>query len=836
MTLHEAIELVLQKAQIPMSASEIAEVINFEKLYSRKDNLPVSATQINARVNNYNNLFTKEAGKIKLVKNDISSIKFEYYRNDIVHNLNKNDIWTFNFNKLKHLKNSLEKVFNNSDDFSQDKNLVQEPQSKYTLSRYEIKSKLDTAYRLCNWYLLQDPHDNGIFNDDFTSLLAGLNWFNKNHNNIITDIFGFNYFLLKIIEQNIEATFQIKEESTHKPLIFNKETVELNQLIAKFCNDCFSTKQIKSKLSNIGIFIPPIGKRYHSLIPIEFEGILSEIHLKNDKLDKAILIVPFGALTSIRSSMIEARHKLIESNYLETVVDFPSGMLEKTGLKISMLLFDFNRISNENILFIDATQIAKEGLSKTLEIINSRKTIDNISKLVESKLVIYNKFNLNPKVYVSNVSDFPIEKGKTIYTLSQIIIEHKVGNRYDPSIQNLFYTGGEYKMIRISDLDTNSIYFKPNENIIGLDHDQLLNKDQILVKGGLVLSSYNNKIKANTLPEEEKYLIGNSIYWIKPNESIVLGEYLTKEFSKPYINQQIEFYSKGSIIPKLYLKDLLKLQIQIPSIETQKEELLKEFRTVEKVSDDKNVISELELDFIKTLKHTLKQPAAGLSNDFATLKKFLLKKIEKKQTIENDEITVPVFEGDIKEELINYSLENTLSRMERSLIDIDYILEQAITLISITSLNKKDIELKSFLDIVKSDYPDVHIIVSGSKVNIFVDTKQLRILFKNLIDNAEKHGFKSISIKPTIWIEIIKKDELSIQISVRNNGKPLPPEFTIEDFLAKGNSSKTDVGSGFGGFLIGQIIKNHKGKIVLNNNKGNEILPHNVEFIITLPR
>jgi signal transduction histidine kinase len=284
------------------------------------------------------------------------------------------------------------------------------------------------------------------------------------------------------------------------------------------------------------------------------------------------------------------------------------------------------------------------------------------------------------------------------------------------------------------------------------------------------------------------------------------------------------------------LNDLLKVKVQIPSLDIQRELLLNELRnnkSIQKKSDD---ISERELDFVKTLKHSLKQPTAGLSNDFASLKHFLNTKINSNQTLASEETIVPIFEEDTPETIERYTLQSTLARMERSLTDIDYILEQAITLITIANPIKKEVDLKGILNQIKSEYKDVNFKISGGKTILLADESQLKIVLHNLIDNALKHGFKDEKTTPTIWLEILKKGNDFIDLSVRNNGKPLPPEFTIDDFLAKGKSSKADVGSGFGGFLIGQIIRNHKGKIELNNNVGNEILPHNVEFIISLPR
>ncbi|MBU2929104.1 tetratricopeptide repeat protein [Winogradskyella psychrotolerans] len=92
MTLHEAIEQVLQNAEKPLQSRDIADVINNLKLYKRKDGLPVSPSQVTTRANNYTKLFTREAGKIKLFKDDIVSLKFQHYRNLLVHQSDFNRI------------------------------------------------------------------------------------------------------------------------------------------------------------------------------------------------------------------------------------------------------------------------------------------------------------------------------------------------------------------------------------------------------------------------------------------------------------------------------------------------------------------------------------------------------------------------------------------------------------------------------------------------------------------------------------------------------------------------------------------------------------------------
>ena len=833
MTLHEAIEQVLQTNGKPMSTNEIAEIINSKQLYIRKDNMPIQATQIAARVGNYPNLFTSDSGKINLAKNDFATLLFQKVRNNLVHNFSEhrisNTIMPFDL-----LKKSIFELL----DKNEDENLVKEPITEYVRNKDFYGAKLDAIYKLCHWYLLQESHsrDNyGILNDGLIGLLAKINWFEKRNNTIITDSYLTNYFLFKILKENSESVFTLEDNSADNYV--TSEIKSFNEFLIGIYNNYLVNKPIINYESlKTEIIFPPIGSRSQYSTPIEFAEILNEITTKQKKLDKAMLLVAVGTLTSSRKSHIEARKIIIESNFLDTIVELPSGVVENTGVKMALLLFDFKRNSQDKTLFIDASNLPLIDLFNVAETINNKNIIKEYSIEISPKNIISEYYNLLPARYLYNNATVELREGYEIFSLEQILADKKTGTNLNQRKSN-FYSGGEYKLIRNSDLIKNSIYFTPSEDAIGIDADQLLTEKLSLVKGGLAISAINQNIKSNVLPENENFVIGNYIHWLKPIASVVTDEYLAKELLQPYVLKQFNLYASGSSnIPLIRLNDLLKIQVQIPSLEIQRELLFNELRNKDAIQRKTESISDRELDFIKTLKHALKQPTAGLGNDFASLKHFLNDKITSHQTLAVEETIVPIFEDDSPETIVRYSLASTLARMERSLNDIDYILEQAVQLITIVSPNKKEVDLKSILSQIKTEYPKVTIKVSGRITKIIADESQLKIALYNLIDNAIKHGFKELKVNPIIWLEIIKKDTAYIEVSVRNNGKPLPPEFTIDDFLAKGKSSKADVGSGFGGFLIGQIIKNHKGKIELNNNVGNEILPHNVEFVISLPK
>lgn len=833
MTLHEAIEMILQEVGKPMTSRALADIVNERNLYRRKDGLPVSASQVITRVGNYDKIFVKENGKVKLLKNDFVSLEFQKYRNILAH-ASESSYRSGRSNKMNLLLDTLEELIDEID-LRKSNSFINEPTEVYGNDIGESRNKLKVAYKLCKWFFQQSNNTRGVLTDRFISIITGLDWFRETHNDIKVDFNGYHHFLLNLASENLSSTFKINLGDHLALSKENPQIFDVNFLISKLIGKSNGNYFLSSTKLNTGIFIPPFGKKGNSLspVPIEFEKIIEEIESSYPTIDKAILIVPSGVLTNSKQSFIEARNKIIFSNVLESVISFPNGMMEQTAINLSILLFDFKNRNNE-IFFYDASEKLSEDHYQTLNIINRKEVIPDLSIRLSSEEIDTDYFQLNPKRYTFNPRELNLKPGYIKYTIGKLSIEAKSGVRFKN--RNSIYAGGEYKLIRTSEIAKQSLYFEPKSSMLGIDHDELDNSKNHLVSGGLVVSGFNKKIKTSILSKDQTFALGQDVYWIKPKENLVIEEYLVQELYKPYVVKQVEYYSKGRTIARLSKKDFLNIEVQIPSLEVQKDILVKAYRKTE-TEFQTNVVSNKELDFIKTLKHSLKQPASGIGNDLVSLKTFLNKKVTSGDSIDIQETIVPIFDTDTPEQIEMHTLSNTLDRMARAVTDIDYILEQAMLIITAgSSPIKSNIELKPFLVNLKAENPDIIINVTGKSLEILADRKQLRILINNFIENAKRHGFKNDILVPTVWIEIKSKDALSIQISIRNNGKSLPPDFTIEDFLAKGSSSKEDVGSGFGGFLIGQILNNHKGTVELVETPQFGILPHNVEFLITLPK
>src|SRR5690625_1022449 len=667
MTLHEAIEMILQETGRPMSSKEIAATVNKRSLYSRRDGLPVSASQITARVGNYENLFSKDLGKIKLVNDGIVSLKLQKYKKEVYNIIS--EARDENPKRLKDTKILTEVLKDLDEDsfMSMDSNSVQEdPFTSYEKNKASNKDKLEITYKLFHWFL-KNTSRKPIVSDKLAEIFAGLDWFKTGNHNIIPHTNYNTHFLLRIAYENIQSKFNItysQEYSNNEDISVSYENQYIKNKIEKYSEH---NKSEAVSLLTTGIYIPSFNNLRKQLKEVN-KFLLDTSTEDLDFLDKAIIIVPARLLSGKSKEELLFRRIITESGYLDSVIQFSTGMLEGTSISVAVLIFDLNK-SNNKVFFMDASSEEDLAFKK---VFNEKLALQDISRRILINDIRDNRFDLTPKKYVFDFKIGPLKKGYTLNKLKKLVLREKYDSLYYSGKK--FYKGGEYKVIRMSDIDANSFYFKPTSNTLGIDHDAHPNIEKQLVSGGIALSAFNKKLKANILPEEETFLIGPHIYWIRLDNEEILDEYFIQELSKEYVLNQVRKYSRGSLNKRLYFKDYSEIQIKYPSLEEQKNLILQEMRNDPKEVDE---IGLSEIDFINTLKHSLKQPASSLGSDLSSLRTFIKKKVDSREGLSMEEPVVPLFPTDTPDQIAIYTLNNTLERMHRAVTDIDYILKQA---------------------------------------------------------------------------------------------------------------------------------------------------------------
>ena len=815
MTLHKVIERLLIEANGPLKASKIARLINENNLYVRKDGMEVSSSQIHSRVNNYSKLFGTENGKIKLVKGDPVNIKFNKYRNLLSHRSP--------YRNESH-QDVLVKILDE---------LIEDNKRANDLITY--KRNLLVAYRIIRWYNQVSGSKKSFFSENIINLVSGLSIWKNQSNRIVMMTDEIDSILLKIVADQAEYPFKIKE-------IFGLDLMDnlMGDLggynsVTRLINS-FNSPHKEGNFSNVAIFIPSLQinslKKRQTII----DDLLNYIDTNPLNLKYGLVFLPIMFLMGSGASNFHVRRRIVESGYLDSVISFSEPVLENYNTRFGLLIFDFKE-KKEEIFFVESSEKLIDGKFLN-DIISEKEIVKNVSRSIKHSEL--RRFELNAHTYVFDVDDIFLKPNHKLFKIGELIQDKKIG--YGIKERSRVYSGGECKLIRNADIDESYPYVDIDKDYLGVDFDQLDGLEKHLISGGAVFGTFNKSVKGIILEDNKDFILGQNLYWLKFDENYVLYDYVIEELKRPYLKKQINYYSTGSTIPKLNLSSLLELKIQIPVSKDGKPDLDKQIKILYKEENnskknfDLGNINSREKDFIKTLEHTIKQPLGTLTNDFSSLDKYLRYKIDRKKIIEINEIIVPQFNTDSNEEIKRYSLSNTLERMERALTDMDYVLKQAKEIISINEAMKESFKLKEFLKDIASEYNQINFKILGKEFEVYADKRQFRIMIHNFIDNAVKHGFKDEIKNPTIWLELNSKDPISINLSIRNNGLPLPPEFTTSDFLAKGSSLNSDVGSGFGGFLIGLILKNHNGNVKLNNIEEGNLLPYNIEFLITLPK
>lgn len=146
-------------------------------------------------------------------------------------------------------------------------------------------------------------------------------------------------------------------------------------------------------------------------------------------------------------------------------------------------------------------------------------------------------------------------------------------------------------------------------------------------------------------------------------------------------------------------------------------------------------------------------------------------------------------------------------------------------------LNKSKMKLNDLINDVALQYSIVDLKTNSEEIEINADKERLRLLLKNLIENAIKY---SENIDEFVSVEVNDKND-HIEIIIQDKGEGIPDkelEFIFEPFYRVDKSrSKESGGFGLGLHLCKNIVEAHKGKISVQSKIG-----EGTTFRIILPK
>ncbi len=529
---------------------------------------------------------------------------------------------------------------------------------------------------------------------------------------------------------------------------------------------------------------------------------------------KLVAVLPQGVLFRGGSEQ-RLRERLIEEDFIDTIISFPGGILHHTGIPFIVLVLNKAKERPGQIRLVEANDcISKPSLRENLieveKLIKVSKLIENSNsvRIITNDDVIANDFNLNiPRYFQEKVEGVKLKD----------ILSYFRGNRRElPEIG---------KVVRIRDLRDDKVDFHLNVEKV---EDISLKRPSIhkIDTSCLFLAVRWKTLKPTYFQfEGDPVFNGSDILPFHVDESKVNIAFLINELHADYVQQQLDGFRQGATIPFIRRDDLLEVKIKLPSIEEQRAKVAGLHEISEKIKQlqsERNAlahgVSTKEFNEFASLKHTLGRPRQNILGWSKNLSKFFVREKEAISAL-NDEF----------KELFDLGIIEAITEINRDIKFISDVLEKGENGLVLNDYEKEIIPLAEVNNIINA--------LSNNEFKFSIKKQLLKVaemktrgininkvLFKTLLDNlltnANKYGFKEKNKGNHVMIELSEISDLLV-IEVKNNGLPFPKNFDRDKFITKYSTADTSNGSGLGGYDINRIatyFENENWDLVLNSD------------------
>lgn len=126
-------------------------------------------------------------------------------------------------------------------------------------------------------------------------------------------------------------------------------------------------------------FFAQSQERFMLGVPPESNANYAFILTALSKQDKAVFLLPNGALSTNNKEEQAIKASLVEKNYLEAVISLPDKMFESTSIPTSLLIFNKKK-QTSNILMINASSLATEEIREQRGQVGSKSHTSRVYK------------------------------------------------------------------------------------------------------------------------------------------------------------------------------------------------------------------------------------------------------------------------------------------------------------------------------------------------------------------------------------------------------------------------------------------------------------------------
>lgn len=569
----------------------------------------------------------------------------------------------------------------------------------------------------------------------------------------------------------------------------------------------------------------------HALLSI-LNDIASEGH--------AFIIVPEGFL--FHPNQQEVRNYMVRNGWLKTVISLPTDLLRPfSGVKVSILhLQKTTHNKREDIRFIknDISPSSSKDFNKYITNITlkfNKKTAENkdIISIPVARILAENGELLANRYGIDDNSNY----GN--YSVRQLVKENLNGVNYRKD--TVIKDQKKPYVIRQNDLPkvVEDIYIDISQAqkylIVNGDNSSPIKH---ISQNHVLFPRFGSRFYPALYDSNEKAVIdGTTVIGIKVDTEKVLPEYFVYQFYETAVEQQIkQFATTFAHLLKISETELYRVRLNIPSISEQKRYIKNKKQSA--IRDVKITNDEVAYERFSSLKHSMATPLDVIEGDINTLFEFLEEHIQDQSPITGEDYVVNMLDESQRKEWEDKRLYAYKERIKRNVGFLKDSLRKVDDLIRANKpLQFDKVNLRELWKEVLEDNNDSiysYKINGGGSTRIEADKHLLKSAFSYLVENTIKHGFlgkKSIDYQEVI-VDLEEQPDDQILIWYRNNGRPFAEDFDLESIFERGRTSDNKSGSGFGGFVLHQIIARHDGEIQPFSLAQD---PYPVQFKISLP-
>lgn len=562
--------------------------------------------------------------------------------------------------------------------------------------------------------------------------------------------------------------------------------------------------------------------------------------------ERGVLIGIFSTGVLFKGGLIgDIRRDIIERDLLDTVITLPRNTFPNTSISTVVVILSKRKKNLGYVKMVDGSSFfTKDGrccIVKWEDIFHiTEKSEGKYAKLIANEVIEANDYDFSAARYINDVSKTVyVPDGFELIKLKELVVNHR-GNRSKT---------GKFRLVKGKDLANDRFSFDKtfkelpiedtNNQFSALDRDLLL-----LLRIGKPKPTFFHYTDGIDV------CCNQNILSFEFRKDKVYPPYLVNELGKEYVEKQIVARSTGVAMQSITLKDLLEIEVLLPTFEKQ-EKIFDEEKSVYQEHKIKEL--GLEVGLLKVSQHTefernmrlRKHALTQVLGDFSSAFSMISKCKEKHNGTLKD--------SDIVSSRTGETVADYFRKLPKYVAKVEGLIDALVD--RQTYGEPEYIYLHEFFEAYKREHLadnysirlDVHStdgdywdgdIEYDSNLRITICRQDLIQVMDNIVNNARKYGFVDKSRGDyEIWITVGELTSLNTEngkdevfISVKNNGNSLSKTIDMEKFFHWGIGE----GTGIGTWQIKNIVEQYGGRVTIDDPS--EYYPsYTIEYELIFP-